>query len=40
MDEDYNEDLKPVFDVFTHVTVGVKQAGDETIVSKLVVGVE
>ncbi|MDQ4024489.1 MAG: DUF3352 domain-containing protein [Actinomycetota bacterium] len=40
VDEDYNEDLKPVFDVFTHVTLGVKQTGDETIVSKLVVGVE
>jgi hypothetical protein len=39
VDETYNDEAKPVLDVFTHVVIGAKKDGD-SIVSKLVVGVE
>jgi hypothetical protein len=35
----YEQDVKPYVDVFTHVVVGAKKAGD-TIVTKFLVGVE
>ncbi|HEV2756475.1 MAG TPA: DUF3352 domain-containing protein [Actinomycetota bacterium] len=40
VDETYNDEVKPIFDVFTHVVIGAKAAGDDSIVSKMVVGVE
>lgn len=40
IDDGYNDTWKPFFDTFTHVVAGAKTAGDDSIVSKIVVGVE
>jgi hypothetical protein len=39
VDETYNDEVKPILDVFTHVVAATKQTGD-SVVTKLVVGVE